>query len=192
MGLPVARTWALEDCRHLTRRLEADLLKGGEAVLRVQRKPMAGARRSARERGKSDPIDALSVARAPLRELNLPSARLDGIERELRLLVDHRDVLKSPSGRATRPASAGFSLSLGSPSRLRAPLRGRSCWRVSTVSLSAGLSAWISGRPHQPDPGANELDRGPSGERHTSAHWPSLRRSGPPRLRSPDGRQARR
>ena len=29
------RTWALEDCRNLTRRLEADLLRGGEAVRRV-------------------------------------------------------------------------------------------------------------------------------------------------------------
>jgi transposase len=87
------RTWALEDCRHLTRRLEADLLKAGEAVRRVPTKLMAGARRSAREPGKSDPIDALSVARAALREPNLPTARLDGVERELRLMVDYRDVL---------------------------------------------------------------------------------------------------
>jgi len=89
------RTWALEDCRNLTRRLEADLLRGGEAVRRVPTKLMAGARRSAREPGKSDPIDALSVARAALREPNLPVARLDGVERELRLLVDYRDVLIS-------------------------------------------------------------------------------------------------
>ena len=89
------RTWALEDCRNLTRRLEADLLKAGETVLRVPTKLMAGARRSAREPGKSDPIDALSVARAALREPNLPVAHLDGIERELRLLVDYRDVLIS-------------------------------------------------------------------------------------------------
>src|ERR1035437_7216611 len=89
------RTWALEDCRNLTRRLEADLLRGGEAVRRVPTKLMAGARRSAREPGKSDPIDALSVARAALREPDLPVARLDGVERELRLLVDYRDVLIS-------------------------------------------------------------------------------------------------
>ena len=89
------RTWALEDCRNLTRRLEADLLKAGETVLRVPTKLMAGARRSAREPGKSDPIDALSVARAALREPNLPVAHLDGVERELRLLVDYRDVLIS-------------------------------------------------------------------------------------------------
>ena len=88
-----ARSWALEDCRHLTRRLEGDLLAAGETVVRVPPKLMAGVRRSNREPGKSDPIDALSVARAALREPNLPSARLDGHERELRLLVDHREDL---------------------------------------------------------------------------------------------------
>jgi transposase len=88
-----ARTWALEDCRHLTRRLERDLLVAGETVRRVPPKLMAGARRSNREPGKSDPIDALSVARAALREPDLPTARLDGPERELRLLVDHREDL---------------------------------------------------------------------------------------------------
>jgi transposase len=87
------RTWALEDCRHLSRRLEADLLRAGEAAVRVPPKLMADSRRSARTRGKSDPIDALAVARAALREPQLPSARLDGPERELRLLVDHREDL---------------------------------------------------------------------------------------------------
>jgi Transposase. len=96
------RTWALEDCRNLTRRLEADLLRAGEAVRRVPTKLMAGARRSAREPGKSDPIDALSVARVALREPNLPVARLDGSERELRLLVDYRDVLISVGRRPAR------------------------------------------------------------------------------------------
>ena len=54
---------------------------------------MAGARKGGRERGKSDPIDALAVARAASREANLPTARLDGPARELRLLVDHREDL---------------------------------------------------------------------------------------------------
>ena len=48
---------------------------------------------SVREQGKSDPIDALSVARAALREPDLPVARLDGEARQVRLLVDHRDDL---------------------------------------------------------------------------------------------------
>ena len=91
--------WALEDCRHLSRRLSTDLLRAGEAVVRVSPKLMAGARRSSREPGKSDPIDALAVARAALRE-DLPVATLDGPERELRLLVDHRDDLVAERTRA--------------------------------------------------------------------------------------------
>jgi transposase len=87
------RRWALEDCRHLSRRLEVDLLRSGQAVVRVPPKLMAGVRRSVREPGKSDPIDALAVARAALANPDLPVATLDGPERELRLLVDHRDDL---------------------------------------------------------------------------------------------------
>jgi len=87
------RRWALEDCRHLSRRLERDLLGAGEKVVRVPPKLMAGARNSARTRGKSDPIDALAVARAAQREPGLPAAELDGPSRELRLLVAHREDL---------------------------------------------------------------------------------------------------
>jgi hypothetical protein len=48
--------------------------------VRVAPKHMAGARRPSRERGKSDSIDAFSVARAALREgiENLLGAHLDG------------------------------------------------------------------------------------------------------------------
>jgi transposase len=60
---------------------------------------MAGVRRSARERGKSDPIDARAVAQAALRQPDLPVAQLDGHERELRLLVDHREDLVAESTR---------------------------------------------------------------------------------------------
>jgi transposase len=87
------RLWAVEDCRHLSRRLERDLLGAGERVVRVPPKLMAHARAGARTYGKSDPIDALAVARAAVREPRLPLARLDGAERELRLLVDHREDL---------------------------------------------------------------------------------------------------
>jgi transposase len=87
------RMFAAEDCRHLTRRLEADLLRAGEQIVRVPTRLMATARRSGRRRGKSDPIDALAVARAALREPGLPVASLDGPARQVRLLVDHRDNL---------------------------------------------------------------------------------------------------
>jgi transposase len=87
------RRWAVEDCRHLSRRLERDLLGAGQQVVRVPPKLMANARTAARTYGKSDPIDALAVARAALREPELPTAQLDGPARELQLLVDHRDDL---------------------------------------------------------------------------------------------------
>ena len=87
------RLWALEDCRHVSISLERFLLGRGERVVRVPPKLMAGVRRSARQRGKSDAIDALAVARACLREPGLPAARLEGGSREIRLLLDHREDL---------------------------------------------------------------------------------------------------
>jgi len=87
------RRFALEDCRHVSGRLERELLSRGERVLRVPPKLMAGARRSGREFGKSDPIDATAVARAALREPDLPTAWLDAQAREIKLLVDHREDL---------------------------------------------------------------------------------------------------
>ena len=85
--------WAVEDCRHLSRRLERDLLSAGQSIVRVPPKLMAHVRDSARTYGKSDPIDALAVARAAQREPDLPVARLDGPDRDVRLLVDHRESL---------------------------------------------------------------------------------------------------
>jgi len=87
------RRWAIEDCRQLSRHLEADLLRAGERVVRVPPKMMANTRRRARTQGKSDPIDALAVARAALAEPGLPAAFLDGPARQLRLLVDSRETL---------------------------------------------------------------------------------------------------
>lgn len=81
---------AVEDCRHLTRRLEVDLLDAGHKVVRVHTRLMAGMRRSGREPGKSDPIDAEAVARVALREDDLPTAELPGPAREIKLLSDHR------------------------------------------------------------------------------------------------------
>ena len=87
------RSFALEDCRQVSCRLERFLIGRGERVVRVPPKLMAGARRAARSRGKSDAIDALAVARAAIREPGLPEAHLEGASRELRLLVDHREDL---------------------------------------------------------------------------------------------------
>lgn len=90
---PGQRMWGIEDCRHLSARLERDLLTGGEQVVRVPPKLMAQTRASARTRGKSDPIDALAVARAVLREPDLPVAAHNETSRDLKLLVDRREDL---------------------------------------------------------------------------------------------------
>src|SRR4051812_12154122 len=94
-GLDGERVWALEDCRHVSGSLERFLIERGERVLRIPTHLSANARRSARERGKSDAIDALDVARAALQEglESFPAAHLDGPELDLRLLVDHRERL---------------------------------------------------------------------------------------------------
>src|SRR5215207_9314222 len=85
-SLDPERLWAVEDCRRLTGALERRLLAAGEALVRVPPKLMAPERRAGRARGKSDPIDALAVARAALREP--------------KLLVDHRDDLVDERRRA--------------------------------------------------------------------------------------------
>src|SRR3954453_20035093 len=89
------RVWAIEDCRHVSGALERSLLAHGEAVVRVAPKLTVRERSTARERGKSDAIDAVAIARAALREglENLPVAQLAGPELDVRVLVDHRERL---------------------------------------------------------------------------------------------------
>lgn len=87
--------WGIEDCRSVTTRLERDLLTAGQRVVRVAPHLMARTRASARTPGKSDPIDALSVARAVLREPDPPVASHNATSRELQLLVNRREDLVS-------------------------------------------------------------------------------------------------
>jgi transposase len=88
------RPWALEDCRLLTPWLERQLFGLGEELVRVSPKLTVPERRAGRVRGKSDPIDALAVARAALREPDVPRPQPgEQAHREIKLLVDHRDDL---------------------------------------------------------------------------------------------------
>jgi transposase len=94
------RIWALEDCRHVSGSLERFLVACGERVVRVPPKLMGESRRAERTHGKPDPIDALAVARAALREgpETMPAAHLDESALELKLLLDHReDLVKARS-----------------------------------------------------------------------------------------------
>ena len=91
---PDSRRWAVEDVRHVASGLVRELLAAGEEVVFVPTRLMAGTRSGGRERGKSDPIDALANARAALREdVYLPAARLNGQVLDVRRLSDHRDDL---------------------------------------------------------------------------------------------------
>jgi transposase len=94
-ALDLDRTWVLEDCRHVSGSLERFLIDHGETVCRLAPHLMAEARVTVRQRGKSDAIDALAVARAALKEglENLPTARLGGLGLEIRLLHQHHQRL---------------------------------------------------------------------------------------------------
>jgi transposase len=94
------RIWAVEDCRHVSGSLERFLVAAGERVVRVPPKLMGQSRRGERSSGKSDPIDALAIARAALREgpETLPTAHLDEDALQVKLLLDHReDLVKARS-----------------------------------------------------------------------------------------------
>lgn len=87
------RLFAVEDGRHVSGHLERHLIARGERSVRVPPRMMGESRRTDRVWGKSDPVDATGVARAALRHPDLPDATLAGIEREIGLLVAHREML---------------------------------------------------------------------------------------------------
>jgi transposase len=86
------RVWALEDCRHVSGRLERALVAVGERVIRVAPKLMGESRRAERDSGKSDVIDARAIGRGVLKDGidSFPAAFLDERAMEIRLLADHR------------------------------------------------------------------------------------------------------
>jgi transposase len=94
-GIDQDRVWAVEDCRHVTARLERALVGAGERVIRVPPSLTGESRKATRTAGKSDPIDARAAALAAIREgvESLPVAFLDEQAHEIRVLCDYRDQL---------------------------------------------------------------------------------------------------
>ena len=83
VGFGYSRCWRADNWDRFALPLLFSRVRGVSAhPVRVPPKLMANARDAARTYGKSDPIDALAVARAALREPDLPAARLDGPARE--------------------------------------------------------------------------------------------------------------
>jgi transposase len=75
------------------------LKQAGLAVVEVPPQLTAQARRRQRTPAKSDPIDALLIARITLRDEDLPQIRPDGALEDLRVLVHHRRELRSERNR---------------------------------------------------------------------------------------------
>jgi len=92
-GIDSDRVWAIEDCRHVSARLEGALIAAGERVIRVPAEVTGQTRKSARVVGKSDPIDARAVALAVVRDgiESFPVAFSDPRAMEIRVLCDYRD-----------------------------------------------------------------------------------------------------
>jgi transposase len=93
VDLAEGRVWAIEDCRHVSARLEAALIAAGERVVRVPAAMTGQARKVSRTAGKSDPIDARAVALAVVRDgvESFPQAFCDEQAMEIRVLCDYRD-----------------------------------------------------------------------------------------------------
>ena len=137
---------ALEDVRDVSARLEPALIESGLSVCRVPPRLMGQARRAGRQRGKSDPIDAIALARAALANPELPLARLAGPELELPLLISHREDLV---GERTRiQARLRGHLHLLIPA-WRCP-RGRSSARSGSIVSPLAWSRWTRRAPGSP------------------------------------------
>ena len=184
--------FAVEDCRHVSARLERALLAAGAggagAAEADGRHPS-----SARTRGKSDPIDALAIARAALREPDLPgpsTPRLAGAEAAGR-------PPRGPGRRAHRAAEPAALAAARARSRVRharprpgpAPAAGpgsrpdsRDCrqldWRIGWPGAAR--------RHPRPSPAGST----PSSGRSTAGHPPGPAAARPARLRAADRRQA--
>ncbi len=136
------RVWALEDCRHVSGSLERFLLISGERVVRVSTKLMAGARRGASSRGKSDVIDALAVARAALREGHRVVADRAAGRRRARDPAARRSsrAARSPARRAQQRPALEPARSLARAQAHRQPAAGQDAPRRTSLAASRAPS----------------------------------------------------
>jgi transposase len=141
-GFDGQRLWAVEDCRQLTGWLERQLLAVGEELVRVPPKLTVPERRAGRARGKSDPIDALAIARAAIREPGLSRPRPDErAYREIKLLVDHREDLVAQRTRGQQRLR--WHLHQLDPT-FEVPLR-----RLDRASHLERVARWLARREHE-------------------------------------------
>lgn len=85
--------FGIEGSANLAAGLARRLMAEGEAVFEVPCEMTVRERRRLRRPGKSDPADALAIARVTAREHTLPPARQAGVAEDLKVLSDYRDQL---------------------------------------------------------------------------------------------------
>lgn len=100
----------MEPSGGVARRLAHRLIGAGYTVVEVQPRLSSREAKRLRSRGKSDPTDALAVARVVLREPDLPTARSAGIHEDLKLLVDYREQLWNERTRVANRLHADLSI----------------------------------------------------------------------------------
>jgi transposase len=96
---PGERRFGVESTGWIARGLARLLLERGEQVVDVRGTLSDRERRRLRGQGKSDPRDALAIARVTARE-QLPPVRLDSLSRDLKLLCAYRCQLVAERNRA--------------------------------------------------------------------------------------------
>jgi transposase len=84
------RRFGVESTGWVGRGIACFLLEKGEAVVDVRGSLTERQRKRLRGQGKSDPRDALAIARITAREEQLPPVRVDSPSRDLKLLCDYR------------------------------------------------------------------------------------------------------
>src|SRR5437763_1637529 len=96
---PGERRFGIEGSGWLARALAGLLLERGEQVVDVRGSLTERQRRRLRGQGKSDPRDALAIARVTARE-QLPPVRADSPTRDLKLLCAYRSQLVAERNRS--------------------------------------------------------------------------------------------
>jgi transposase len=87
---PEKRRFGIESTGWVGRGIACFLLEQGESVVDVRGSLTDRQRQRLRGQGKSDPRDALAIARVTAREGKLPPVRVDSLSRDLKLLCDYR------------------------------------------------------------------------------------------------------
>jgi transposase len=87
---PDERRFGVESTGWVGRGIACFLLDQGETVVDVRGSLTERERKRLPGQGKSDPRDALAIARVTARETRLPPVRVDSLSRDLKLLCDYR------------------------------------------------------------------------------------------------------